>query len=129
MAVINVVPTVIRDRLYAGGASRYPMQLVDQRFNASTWYAGFLTDVGIAGAIVIVALLQCVAAWTYMHARRGEAWVMLAYAPVFEGLALSIFADTGNVGDERGADFASAQYYARDRGQYRHRPGNHASAR
>jgi oligosaccharide repeat unit polymerase len=93
-SVANLVPTVLRVRLYPAGAARYPMQLVDRGFTASTWYAGFLSDVGIAGAIVIVSFIQLIAVWVYMHARRRELWAILAYAAVFEGVALSIFADT-----------------------------------
>lgn len=92
--VINLIPTVIRARIYTDAATRYPMPLADARFNASTWYAGFLTDMGILGAIVIVTCLQAVTMWTYRHATRGELWGMLAYAAAFEGIALSIFADT-----------------------------------
>lgn len=93
-SVVNLVPTVIRNFVYSAGPGRYPLQLVNEGFNTSTWYAGFLSDVGIGGAILIVAFLQTVAAWLYMYARRGGPWAILAYAAAFEGIALSIFADT-----------------------------------
>jgi oligosaccharide repeat unit polymerase len=90
-SVANLVPTVIRDRVFT---RTYPLSLVNEAFNTSTWYASFLSDLGIAPAILIVALLQWIAIVYYVRARQREAPAILAYAALFQGLALSIFADT-----------------------------------
>jgi len=90
-SVANLVPTVIRDRIFT---RTYPLSLVNEAFNTSTWYASFLSDLGIAPAILIVALLQWIAIVYYVRARQREAPAILAYAALFQGLALSIFADT-----------------------------------
>ena len=93
-STMNLLPTVIRERVWAGVENRYALTLVNEAFNTSTWYVNFLADFGVRGAIVIVAALQCIIIYFYRQARRGYAWAILAYAAVFQALALSIFSDT-----------------------------------
>jgi len=93
-STMNLLPTIIRERVWAGVDNRYALTLVTEAFNTSTWYVNFLVDFGVRGAIVIVAGLQCLIVFFYRQARLGKAWGILAYAAVFQALALSIFSDT-----------------------------------
>jgi len=91
-SIINIFPTILRDYLYEPG--RYPLMLVSEAYNIATFYAGFLADFGIMGAIGAVALLQLIVTWIYIIARSGKPWAMISYAVLFQALTLSIFADT-----------------------------------
>lgn len=90
----SLLPTVIRERIYVDTENRYALGLVNEAFNASTWYVNFLADFGVRGTIVIVCLLQALMSYFYLQARRGLAWGVLAYGALFQALALSIFSDT-----------------------------------
>jgi hypothetical protein len=90
----SLLPTVIRERFYTDTENRYALGLVNEAFNASTWYVNFLADFGVRGTIVIVCLLQALMSYFYLQARRGWAWGVLAYGALFQALALSIFSDT-----------------------------------
>lgn len=93
-STMNLLPTVIREKVWAGVENRYALTLVNEAFNTSTWYVNFLADFGVRGAVLIIAGLQCIIVFFYRQARRGYAWAILAYAAVFQALALSIFSDT-----------------------------------
>jgi oligosaccharide repeat unit polymerase len=90
----SLLPTVIRERIYVDTENRYALGLVNEAFNASTWYVNFLADFGVRGTIVIVCLLQVLMSYFHLQARRGLAWGVLAYGALFQALALSIFSDT-----------------------------------
>lgn len=89
-----LVPTIVRERIYNAEEDRYALGLVNDAFNASTWYVNVLADFGIRGTMVVVGLLQIVMSYFYLQARRGWAWGILAYGALFQALALSIFSDT-----------------------------------
>jgi oligosaccharide repeat unit polymerase len=93
-SAMNLLPTVVRERVFTDPNSRYALGVVNEAFNTATWYANFLADFGVRGAIVLVAGLQLVVSWFYLYARRGWVWAILAYAALFQAIALSIFADT-----------------------------------
>lgn len=90
----SLLPTIIRERIYTDTENRYALGLVNEAFNASTWYVNFLADFGISGTIIVVGLVQIVMSYFYLQARRGLAWGILAYGALFQALALSIFTDT-----------------------------------
>ncbi len=90
----SLLPTVIRERIYTDTENRYALGLVNEAFNASTWYVNFLADFGVRGAIVIICLIQALMSYFYLQAKRGRAWGVLAYGVLFQALALSIFTDT-----------------------------------
>ncbi|MEP6593976.1 MAG: O-antigen polymerase [Acidobacteriota bacterium] len=90
----SLLPTVVRERIYTDTANRYALGLVNEAFNASTWYVNFLADFGVRGAIAIICVIQALMSYFYLQARRGRAWGVLAYGTLFQALALSIFTDT-----------------------------------
>jgi oligosaccharide repeat unit polymerase len=93
-SVTNLLPTVIRSRVYTDVESKYALTLVNEAFNTSTWYVNFLADFGLRGAFIIVCVIQVVLVYFYQQARKGYVWGVLAYAALFQALALSIFSDT-----------------------------------
>jgi len=93
-SAMNLLPTIVRDKVFTDPDNRYALGLVNEAFNTATWYANFLGDFGVRGTIAVVAAMQLVIAWFYVHARRGWLWAVLAYAALFQGIALSIFSDT-----------------------------------
>jgi oligosaccharide repeat unit polymerase len=93
-SAMNLLPTVVRDKVFTDPNNRYALGLVNEAFNTATWYANFLADFGVRGTIALVASLQVIISWFYVRARRGWVWAIIAYAALFQALALSIFADT-----------------------------------
>lgn len=90
----SLLPTVIRERIYTDTENRYALGLVNEAFNASTWYVNFLADFGVRGAVIVIAMIQALISYFYLQARRGRLWGVLAYGVLFQALALSIFTDT-----------------------------------
>jgi oligosaccharide repeat unit polymerase len=93
-SLTNLLPTIIRERVYTDVESKYALSLVNEAFNTSTWYVNFLADFGVRGAFLVVCFIQMILVYFYQHARHGYAWGVLAYGALFQGLALSIFSDT-----------------------------------
>jgi len=93
-SAMNLLPSVVREKVYTDPNNRYALGLVNEAFNTATWYANFLGDFGVRGTIALVAVFQLIISWFYAYARRGWIWAILAYAALFQAVALSIFADT-----------------------------------
>jgi len=91
-SVAGLIPSVVRIFLY--NPTQYQLDLVNESFNVSTFYAGYLSDFGIIGAIVGGVILQFFAVYYYISARRRQVWAILAYAVIFQALVLSVFWDT-----------------------------------
>ena len=84
-----LVPTALRNLLFTPGD--YPIELLNEAFNATTAYAPMIADFGpwIAMAIFsVVALLMSIA---YVAAKRGSLLGMLVYPPIFTSVTLSFF--------------------------------------
>jgi oligosaccharide repeat unit polymerase len=92
-STVNLFPTVIRTILY-DPSTKYPFAFVNEAFNTSTFYANFLSDFGIPGAIALVCVLQFLTVLCHQYARRGHVGALLAYAVLFQAMTLSVFADT-----------------------------------
>ena len=95
-STIALFPSVVRGFIYPldDPERRYPLPLANEAFNTSTWYAGFLADFGVAGAIICVSVIQFAAVMLYLCARCRQTWAVLAWSALFQGLVLSVFADT-----------------------------------
>lgn len=92
-STVSLFPTVIRNIVFDPN-TKYPLVLVNPAFNTATYYANFLSDFGVPGAIVLVCLLQVLIVLCFQHARRGKVGALLAYAVLFQATILSVFADT-----------------------------------
>jgi oligosaccharide repeat unit polymerase len=90
-----LLPSTLRGALFPRDPGMHsPLGLVDEAFNTSTIYVGFLADWGYLGAIFGIAVMQAVAAYFHVVGRRGSLWAILAYASMFQAVVLSIFADS-----------------------------------
>lgn len=93
-SVAALLPTVVRQFVFTDVDRKYPLGLVDEAFNTSTWFVSFLADFGKAGALAITGLLQLIAALFYRSARVWRPWAIVGYSACFQAIALSVFADT-----------------------------------
>jgi oligosaccharide repeat unit polymerase len=93
-SVASLLPTVVRQFVFTDVDRKYPLGLVDEAFNTSTWFVAFLADFGKAGALAITGLLQLIAALFYRSARAWRPWAIVGYSACFQAIALSVFADT-----------------------------------
>jgi oligosaccharide repeat unit polymerase len=89
-SIINLVPSFGR-ALIAPGLRADSLELVDQSLNVSTFYAGFLSDFGLIGALLAVCILQITCVMIYFPAHDKRPWAVLAYAVVFESILFSVF--------------------------------------
>jgi oligosaccharide repeat unit polymerase len=90
-----LLPSTLRAALFPRDPGAHsPLGLVDDAFNTSTIYVGFLADWGYLGAIVGIATMQGIASYLHVIARRGTLWGIMAYAAIFQAVVLSIFADS-----------------------------------
>jgi hypothetical protein len=93
-SVAGLLPTVVRQFVFNDPDRKYPLGLVDEAFNTSTWFVSFLADFGKGGALAITGLLQLIAALFYRSARAWRPWALVGYSACFQAIALSVFADT-----------------------------------
>lgn len=90
-STVFLFPTIIRDRIFRDAVSSYV--LVNETFNTSTFYVGYLYDFGIIVTVLIVSLLQFGTAVLYLRALKGSVAYIIAYSVAFQCIALSIFND------------------------------------
>ena len=93
-SVAALLPTVIRQLVFTDPDRKYPVGLVNEAFNTSTWFASFLADFGPAGAVGCTAVLQLIAMLFYRPARVWRPWALVGFSACFQAIALSVFADT-----------------------------------
>jgi oligosaccharide repeat unit polymerase len=91
-SIANLIPTVARNVIFPADFVRPDaFQLVVENLNVSTFYAGYLSDFGLAGSILTVALLQLLIVIVYFNAKRKAVWAIIAYAVFFQCLVFSVF--------------------------------------
>ena len=86
--IVTVFPTVIRSLLLPHAT--YPIPLVSPSFNTTTVYAPIMADYGALPATLFVTTFQFISSYVYLRARRGSAFHLLLYPPLFAALALSV---------------------------------------
>lgn len=88
----NMLPSVVKNML--GLDSRNDLLVfVDVNLNTSTVYAGFISDFGALGAIILVSIIQFFCCYAYSLLLRGRPWGVFAYAVCFQILMFTIFYD------------------------------------
>lgn len=93
-SVAPLLPTVLRQWVFNDPDKKYPLGLVSKAFNTSTWFVNFLADFGVAGALAATSLLMLIAILCYRSARAWRPWAIVGYGVCFQGVLLSVFADT-----------------------------------
>lgn len=84
-----LVPTALRNLLFTPG--EYPIELLNEAFNATTAYAPMIADFGPWIAMAIFGLVALVMSFAYVAAKRGSLLGMLVYPPIFTSVTLSFF--------------------------------------
>lgn len=84
-----LVPTVIRSMIWTDNA--YPIELVNEAFNATTFYAPMVTDFGVKGAFFGFMIMQLIMMMGYNSAKQGKIFGILVYPPMFVSIVLSFF--------------------------------------
>jgi oligosaccharide repeat unit polymerase len=84
-----LVPTVIRSMIWS--AEAYPIELINEAFNATSFYAPLVTDFGVYGALIGFIILQILILLAYNSAKKGQIYGILVYPPIFVSIVLSFF--------------------------------------
>lgn len=84
-----LVPTAIRNLLFTPGD--YPIELLNEAFNATTAYSPLLADFGMEVAMLVFAFIAIVISFSYTAAKRGSLFNILCYPPIFTSVVLSFF--------------------------------------
>lgn len=84
-----LVPTFIRNVVFTPG--EYPIELLNEAFNATTAYAPMIADFGPWIAMALFGLVVLLISFAYVAAKRGSLLGMLVYPPIFTSVTLSFF--------------------------------------
>ena len=88
-----LLPSVIRDDSNKSGGTNNSLELFEEAFNVSSYYANYLKDFGVFGAGVIIFFLQFIVLLIYRSAKKFKIGGMIAYATIFNSIVMSIFFD------------------------------------
>ena len=84
-----LIPTFLRNMLF--GQTEYPIELLNEAFNATTFYSPLVADFGPWFALAIFALITVVISFAYQSAKRGSLFGIMVYPPIFVSVTLSFF--------------------------------------
>jgi oligosaccharide repeat unit polymerase len=84
-----LLPSVLRDKFTTGVED--PFELIDTNLNVSTFYSNFLSDYGVFGAFLLIAVLQLIITLLYFNVRKGRVQFMIAYSVVSQCIIFSVF--------------------------------------
>ncbi|MCA6438692.1 MAG: oligosaccharide repeat unit polymerase, partial [Chitinophagaceae bacterium] len=88
----GLMPSFIRNRLFNEN-DKYSVVLDDDAFNVSSFFANYLHDFGIIGAIIFVGVLQMIITIFYFSATSGTLGSLISYSALFYALFTSVFFD------------------------------------
>ncbi len=87
-----LIPSVIRDKIFVGGA-KYPIILYQETFNVSSYFASYMGDFGVNGALIFVCFIQIAITQIYFSAKSNKLGSIVAYATIFNSVMMSVFFD------------------------------------
>jgi oligosaccharide repeat unit polymerase len=95
-SVTGLFPTVVRSLIYTETTyeARYPLEMVNGVFNVFTFYGGYIADFGLAGCYGITFVLQLLASYYFLKAKRGDVPSIIAYSVCFQIIVISLFTDS-----------------------------------
>ena len=85
----TIVPSVFREFLFV--AVEYPVELVTEAFNATSYYSPFIVDFGVNITFFLVLFIQTLVAYVHCKAKQGKIFFILCYPPLFMCILLSFF--------------------------------------
>lgn len=91
-STVALFPTIIRDQIFSPN-DKYSVELENEAFNGSSYFANYLHDFGVAGTIVFVAFLQFISVCVFFSAKSGKIGSAIAYSAVFYSIMTSVAFD------------------------------------
>ena len=88
----SLIPSAVRKLIFKGN-SKNPLNLYQEGFNVSSYFANYLSDFGHFGANILVAILQLIVVVIYFLSKKMKIGSILAYAALFYAVFTSVFFD------------------------------------
>lgn len=88
----GLIPSFIRDNL-STTRNKYSVDLYEETFNVSSYFANYLADLGFKGTILFVSILQFIIILIYFSAKTMKLGSIISYSAIFYALVTSIFFD------------------------------------
>jgi len=91
-SLVGLIPSFIRDKIY-DETDKYSVELDDEAFNVSSFFANYMHDFGLIGAVIFVSVLQLISILFYFSAKTGKLGSIVSYSVLFYALFTSVFFD------------------------------------
>lgn len=88
-----LLPSILRDDVKLRSSNDTSMQLFQEAFNVSSYFANYMRDFGVIGASIFIFFLQLYVLLIYQSAKKFKLGGMIAYATLFNSVVMSIFFD------------------------------------
>ncbi|MDB5210517.1 MAG: hypothetical protein JWQ30_1344 [Sediminibacterium sp.] len=85
-------PSLIRDRLFSE-SDKFAVELENEAFNGSSFFANYLHDFGVWGTVAFVAVLEFISVCLFFSAKSGKIGGAIAYSAFFYALMTSVAFD------------------------------------
>lgn len=86
----SIVPTVIRERLFADQKVR-SVELASDAFNTSPYLANIISDFGVGGAYFVISLIHFLCMFVFFRAKRGSLEHMLVHCILWGATLIGVF--------------------------------------
>lgn len=91
-SLVGLIPSFIRDKIY-DETDKYSVELDNDAFNVSSFFANYMHDFGLIGAVIFVSVLQLISTLFYFSAKKGKLGSIVSYSVLFYALFTSVFFD------------------------------------
>lgn len=88
----GLIPSFIRDKIFSE-SDKYALILDDDAFNVSSYFANYLFDFGIAGAVIFAGFLQFITVISFFSAKSGRIGSLISYSVLYYAVFTSVFFD------------------------------------
>lgn len=88
-----LLPSVLRPGTNERSSNDNSLQLFQEAFNVSSYFANYMRDFGVVGASIFIFFLQLYVLTIYQSAKSFKLGSMIAYATLFNSVVMSIFFD------------------------------------
>jgi len=92
----TLIPSIVSKKIFKtidNYEDRYIMKMTNPLINTFTYFAPYLLDFGIAGALIILSFIQFIINYIYIRSREGDFKYQLIYPVFLSSILLSIFTD------------------------------------
>ena len=88
----GLIPSFIRDKMFSE-SDKYALILDDEAFNVSSYFANYLFDFGVVGAVIFAGLLQFITVIFFFSAKSGKIGSLISYSVLYYAVFTSVFFD------------------------------------